>query len=257
MLSPRVHFVGAGPGDPELLTLRAARLVSRADVVLYPGSLTPSAVTDLAKPGAEIIDTAPLTLEQTHAVMAKAHARGLEVVRLQAGDPSLYGTIAEQAALLGAEGIAYDVTPGVTAASAAAAALKVSATVPERNQTLVLTRPAGRTPMPPGQSLRELAGHGAAMAVYLGAQMPEAIRDELLAGGYPPDTPVAVVHRVGWPEEELHMRRLDDFADLARERGLTAQTLFYVLPGQGEATRSRLYHPDFAHTRRPAKKDAP
>ncbi|GAB6037257.1 precorrin-4 C(11)-methyltransferase [Fundidesulfovibrio butyratiphilus] len=257
MLNPRVHFVGAGPGDPELLTVRAARLLSQADVVLYPGSLTPAPVVNLAKPGAETIDTAPLTLEQTHAVIANAYAKGLDVVRLQAGDPCLYGTIAEQAALLEAEGIAYDVTPGVTAASAAAAALRVSATVPERNQTLILTRPAGRTPMPPGQSLSELASHGAAMAVYLGAQMPEAVRDELLAGGYPPDTPVAVVHKVGWPEEQLHMRRLDDFADLARERDLTVQTLFFVLPGQGEATRSRLYHPDFAHSRRPARKDVP
>jgi len=251
-MSARVHFVGAGPGDPELLTVKAARIISQADLVIYPGSLTPQAVIDLARPGAAVLDSAPLTLEETHATIMDAVGKGWRVARLQAGDPALYGTVAEQARLLEAEGVDYDVTPGITAASAAAAALKVSATAPEITQTLILTRLAGRTPVPESEALRELARHQSALAVYLSAAEPEAVRRELLAGGYPPDTCVAVVHRVGWPEEELHLSTVRDFPELTRERGLTKQTLFLVLPGYGAGTRSKLYDPEFSHGSREA-----
>lgn len=214
---------------------------------IYPGSLTPPAVVQLAKPGALVLDSAPMTLEETHAAIMEGVANGRTVVRLQAGDPCLYGTIAEQTALLDAKGVAYDVTPGVTAASAAAAAFKVSATSPERTQTLMLTRLGGRTPMPPGEAMPGLAAHGSAMAVYLAAQMPEALQADLLAGGYAPDTAVAVAHRVGWPQEELHLSTVADFPAVVRERGLTSQTLFLVLPGLGQGARSRLYDPAFGH----------
>ena len=246
-MTPRVHFVGAGPGDPELITLKAARVISQADLVIYPGSLAPKEVTDLAKPGAELWDSAALTLEQTHEAIMEIVRRGGRVARLQAGDPALYGTVAEQARLLDAEGVEYAVVPGVTAAAAVSAALKVPATAPEITQTLILTRLAGRTPVPEAERLRELAKHRCALAVYLSSADPEAVREELLAGGYPADTCVAVAHRVGWPEEELHLSTVSAFPELVRERNLTKQTLFMVLPGYGAATRSKLYDPKFSH----------
>lgn len=246
-MTPPVHFVGAGPGDPELLTLKAARLIGQADLLLYPGSLTPQAVVALAKPGARVLDTAGMTLEETHAAIMEAIGRGLAVVRLQAGDPCLYGTVREQALLLEAQGVGYAVVPGVTAASATAAALKLSATVPEATQTLILTRLAGRTPVPEAEALRTLARHQCALAVYLSAAHPETVRDALLGGGYPEDTLVAVAHRVGWPEEELHLSTVGAFPELVRARGLTSQTLFLVLPGQEVRTRSKLYDPAFGH----------
>ncbi|GFK92862.1 Cobalt-precorrin-4 C(11)-methyltransferase [Fundidesulfovibrio magnetotacticus] len=255
-MTPRVHFVGAGPGDPELLTLKAARLLARADLVIHPGSLTPKAVTDMAAPGARILDSASMTLEETHAAIRDTVLAGGFVVRLQAGDPALYGTVAEQARLLEAEGIDYAVVPGVTAASAASAALRIPATAPEVTQTLVLTRLAGRTPVPEAENLRALAAHKSALAVYLSAHMPEAVREELLAAGHDPATTVAVAHRVGWPEQELHLSTVRDFPELVRARGLTSQTLFLVLPGHQAGTRSKLYDPAFAHGARPAREDS-
>lgn len=252
-MTPRVHFVGAGPGDPELLTVKAARLIARADLLVYPGSLTPDAVTALAKPGAVILDSAAMTLEQTHQAILETVARGGDVVRLQAGDPSLYGTVAEQARLLEAAGIAYAVVPGVTAAAAAAAALKVSLSAPEVTQTLILTRLGGRTPVPEAERLRDLARHHSALAVYLSAAQPEDVREELLAGGYAPDTCLAVAHRVGWPGEETHLSTVAHFPQLVRERGLTKQTVFLVLPGQKAQTRSKLYDPEFSHGARPER----
>jgi precorrin-4/cobalt-precorrin-4 C11-methyltransferase len=245
--SPRVFFAGAGPGDPELLTVKAARLIAQADLLLYPGSLTPAPLAELAKPGATVLDTAAMTLEQTHAAIMDEVGRGGLVVRLQAGDPCLYGTIREQARLLDQAGVAYAVVPGVTSASAAAAAFKVSATIPEITQTLVLTRLAGRTPVPEAESLRSLARHQCALAVYLSAADPEGVQAELLAGGYPPGTTVALGHRLGWPDEELHRSTVADFPAVVRERGLTSQTVFLVLPGQDAETRSKLYDPGFGH----------
>jgi len=246
-MSARVHFVGAGPGDPDLLTLKAARIIARADLVIYPGSLTPRSVTDLAGPSAALLDSAPLTLEETHTAIMATWREGGRVARLQAGDPSLYGAVAEQARLLTQEGVEYEVVPGVTAASAAAAALKVSVTAPEITQTLILTRLAGRTPMPASEALRELARHQSALAVYLSGAAPQTLQDELLAGGYPPATRVAVAHRVGWPEEELHLSTVESFPELVRARGLSRQTLFLVLPGYEADTRSKLYDPAFTH----------
>jgi len=252
-MSARVHFVGAGPGDPDLLTLKGARLIAKADLVIYPGSLTPRQVTDLAKPQAVLLDSAPLTLEETHAAIMTAWRKGERVVRLQAGDPSLYGAVAEQADLLTREGVLYEVVPGVTAVAAAAAALKVSVTAPEITQTLILTRLAGRTPMPESEALRSLARHKSSLALYLSAADPETARDELLTGGYPPNTCVAVAYRVGWPEEELHLSTIESFPELVRERGLSRQTLFLVLPGYHAKTRSKLYDPDFTHGARQRK----
>ncbi|MFP5258186.1 MAG: precorrin-4 C(11)-methyltransferase [Acidobacteriota bacterium] len=251
--APGVYFIGAGPGDPELLTVKASRIIAAADLVLYAGSLVSPAVVALARPEARVVDSAPLTLDETHALMAEAAARGELVARVHTGDPALYGAIAEQAALLAASGIAYAVIPGVTSAAAAAAAFAVSFTVPEVTQTLILTRLAGRTPMPPGEALADLARHQAAMAVYLSAGDPEGVATALLGGGYPPETPVALAHRLGWPGEKRLWTTIAALAETVRREGIDRQTVFLVLPGLGRSTVSKLYDPGFAHACRPAR----
>ena len=251
--TPHIFFIGAGPGDPDLLTVKAARIIGRADLVLYAGSLVSPGIVALARADARVVDSAPLTLDETHAqIMETVRAGGL-VARVHTGDPALYGAVAEQAALLDAACIPYAVVPGVTSASAAAAAFGVSFTVPDTVQTLILTRLAGRTPMPPGESLDDLARHQAAMAVYLSAGDPEGVAEALLGGGYPPDTPVAVAHRLGWPGQTLLWATVATLAETTRQAGLTRQTIFLVLPGHGRDGRSRLYAPSFGHGFRPAR----
>jgi precorrin-4/cobalt-precorrin-4 C11-methyltransferase len=245
--SPRVYFVGAGPGDPELLTVKASRLISQADVILYAGSLVPRSLLNPAKPGARIEDSSGLTLDQSHALIREAALAGRLVVRLHTGDPSLFGAVREQARLLEAEGIAYAIVPGVTAAMAAAAAARISFTVPEACQTLILTRLGGHTPMPQRQDLRSLAGHQAALAVYLSGASPSDLAHELLAGGYPPDTLIIAAHRVGWPEEDIQRMRLDKLVDSGADKAWKRQTVFLVLPGQDLETVSRLYDARFSH----------
>jgi precorrin-4/cobalt-precorrin-4 C11-methyltransferase len=254
--TPRVYFIGAGPGDPELLTIKAGRILAAADLVLYAGSLVSPGVVALAKPAAELVDSSALTLGETHALLCGCVAKGGLAARVHTGDPALYGAIAEQMALLEAEGIPCAVIPGVTSASAAAAAFGVSFTAPEVTQTLILTRLAGRTPMPPGESLADLARHQAAMAVYLSAANPEGLAEALLAGGYPPQTPVALAHRLGWPGEKRLWTTVAELAATVRRENIDRQTVFLVLPGQGCTTVSRLYDPDFAHACRPARNPA-
>ncbi len=253
---PRIFFVGAGPGDPELLTLKAHRLIGQADLIIYAGSLVPKAMLAHAKPNARITDSAGMTLEQTHALILEAVRSGQTVVRLHTGDPGLYGAVREQARLLEAEGIAYGVVPGVTAAMAAAAAARVFLTVPEICQTVILTRMGGRTPMPKREQLQRLAAHQAALAVYLSGAAPADMARELLAGGYSPQTLVVAAHRVGWPQQDIRYLTLDKLArdespwpgpDKIRQR----QTVFLVLPGQDAETVSRLYAADFTHGFRP------
>ncbi|WP_419785903.1 precorrin-4 C(11)-methyltransferase [Pseudodesulfovibrio sp.] len=253
----RVHFIGAGPGDPELLTVKGKRLIEEAALVLYAGSLVPREVVACASKDARVEDSAPLNLEETHALMVETVRTGGDVARVHTGDPSLYGAIREQIALLERDGIEYDVVPGVTAGFAAAAAAKISYTVPEVTQTLIFTRLAGKTPVPEAESLDKLAAHGAALCIYLSAGDPEGVRDKLLAGGYAPATRVVMAHRVGWPEERVVRTELATLADAARENGFTRQTVFLVLPGQGDmddaATKSLLYDAGFAHGYRDKK----
>lgn len=250
---PRVYFIGAGPGDPELLTVKASRVIAAADLVLYAGSLVSPAIVALARPGAKVVDSAPLALDETHKLLRDCAAAGGLAARVHTGDPALYGAIAEQMALLAAEDIPYAVIPGVTSASAAAAAFAASFTAPEVTQTLILTRLAGRTPMPPGETLADLARHQSAMAVYLSAGDPEGVAKGLLAGGYPPETPVALAHRLGWPGEKRLWTTIGELAATVRAAGIDRQTVFLVLPGQGSATASKLYDPDFSHGCRPAR----
>ncbi len=246
-----VSFVGAGPGDPELLTIKGRKAIERADLLLYAGSLVSPAILEFAKPRARIVDSAYLTLEESHALVKEAALAGQAVARAHTGDPSLYGAMREQCALLERDNIPWEVIPGVTAACAAAAAAGISFSIPELSQTLILTRSAGRTPMP--ESLAALAKHKTAMAVYLsGKNALETQRQlmESLAG----DCPVLCAHRVGWPEERLVWTRLDALAACVRENALERQTIFLILPCEGQEGRpSRLYAADFSHDFRKAK----
>lgn len=245
-----VYFIGAGPGDPELITVKGRRLIRQAGLVLYAGSLVPRAIVDQAGPEAQVADSSSLSLEETHALMARAVGQGRTVARVHTGDPSLYGAVREQAALLDREGIPWEIVPGVTAAFAAAALARVSFTVPEATQTLIVTRLEGRTPVPGAERLRDLARHGCSLAVYLSAGDPEGLAAELLAAGLPPDTPVVAARAVGWPEQTLARTTVAGLAACAREQGFTRQTVYLVLPGEREGTgqaRSRLYDPGFGH----------
>jgi len=244
-----VYFIGAGPGDPELITVKGQRLIAEADLVLYAGSLVPPEVVACAGPGARVVDSSPLTLEQTHALLAETVRAGGLAARVHTGDPSLYGAVREQARLLDAEGISWAVVPGVTAAFAAAALAGESFTVPERVQSLVITRAPGRTPVPTGEELAAFAAHGCSLAVYLSTSLAPAVRAELLAGGLKPSVPVVVAHRAGWPDGEVLRTTVADLDKDVAAKGWTRQAVFLVLPGEEGApeTVSRLYDASFSH----------
>lgn len=249
-----VFFIGAGPGDPELLTLKGARLIAEADLVLYAGSLVPPEVVAGARANARIIDSSPLCLEETHALMRCSAFAGGTVARVHTGDPGLYGAVQEQAKLLDADHIPWEIVPGVTAAFAAAAAAKVSLTTPEVTQSLVITRLNGRTSVPASESLALWAAHGATLAVYLSAGDPEGMQRELESACPPHLSPadwrkttVICAYRVGWPDQRIAKATVDTLAQCAREHGFTRQTVFLILPGEPGTHRSCLYHPSFTH----------
>lgn len=253
---PSIAFIGAGPGDPDLITVKGRRYIEQADVVLYAGSLVPRALVACARQEAELIDSADMTLEQTHAILTRAHAQGKQAVRVHTGDSCLYGAIREQMHLLDKEGIAYEVIPGVTAAFAGAAGAALSFTVPEKTQTLIITRLAGRTPVPERENLADLARHGSAMAVYLSAADPEGVVSQLRAGGLEEGTVIVVAHRVGWPDEYIIQTTLGNVVDIVREKKLLRQTVFLVFPGEysgqddaekGQQYTSKLYDATFSH----------
>lgn len=242
-----VTFVGAGPGDPELLTLKGHTCIATADLVLYAGSLVPPATVACAKAGAQVVDSSPLTLEECHALMRDFCRAGKQVARVHTGDPSLYGTVREQAALLTAEGISCSVIPGVTSACAAAAAAGLSFTVPEATQSLIITRMEGRTPVPEKEQLRSLAAHGASMAIYLSAGNPQGLQDELSAA-LPAETPILCSYRVGWPDARTAWATVATLADTVHQHNMHRQTMFLVLPAHtAQASRSKLYDPTFSH----------
>ncbi|QLA21216.1 precorrin-4 C(11)-methyltransferase [Desulfolutivibrio sulfoxidireducens] len=246
--SPRVFFIGAGPGDPGLLTVKAARVIGEAGLVLYAGSLVPREVVAGAREGARVLDSSSMTLEETHGLLVEAARGGETAARVHTGDPGLYGAVAEQARLLERDGVPYEIVPGVTTASAAAAALGVSFTMPEATQTLLLTRLSGRTPVPDTERLRDLAAHKTSLAIYLSAGDPEGLRRELLAAGLPPDTPVGVAYRLGWPDEKLFWTTVDALPDRVRDENTTRQTIFLILPHLlADPARSKLYDPAFSH----------
>lgn len=250
-----VHFIGAGPGAPDLITVRGLNHIRRSPVVLYAGSLVPAAVVAEAPAGARIVDTAPLTLDAILGEMRAAHERGEDVARVHSGDPSLYGAIAEQMRRLDALGIDYDVTPGVPAFAAAAAALKRELTLPEICQTVILTRTAVRSSgMPTTEDLRTLAASRALLAIHLSINnLAQVVR--ALEPSYGADCPVVIACRVSWPDERIIWGHLGDIRARVKEAGVTRTALILVGPSlgheSGDLAESRLYDPAHHHVLRP------
>jgi precorrin-4 C11-methyltransferase len=258
--SGMVVFVGAGPGDPELLTLRGKRIIEQADLVIFADSLVHPGVAAFAGPGAEVIGSASLTLEAVSERMIQAAQAGKLVARVQSGDPSIYGAMHEQMVQLDAVGIEYAVVPGVSAVFAAAAALNAELTVPDVAQTVVLTRLPSRTTIPEQEQLRAMAAHGGTIALFLSITVIERVVSELVAGGYAPETPAAVLHRVSWEDETIIRGTLADIAAASRAAGLQRQALILVgraldpeLRRVAAAQRSNLYDPTYSHVFRLAE----
>ena len=243
-----VHFVGAGPGAPDLLTLRGAALLERAGCIIYAGSLVNPALLARAKDGCVLYNSAEMTLEEVLAAIQKAEAAGADTVRLHTGDPCVYGAVKEQMDALDALGIPWDDTPGVSSFCGAAAALGAEYTLPGVSQSVIITRLAGRTPVPEQESLAALASHGASMVIFLSAGMLDRVQAELLAGGaYAPSTPAALVYKASWPEERLARCTVGSLAAAGEEHGIRATALVlvgdFLSPGGYE--RSKLYDPAF------------
>ncbi len=254
----KVWFIGAGPGASDLLTVRGARLIGEADVVVWARSLVHEGVLDYARPGAELVESTTIPLESVRVLYERAVDEDLRVARVHSGDPSLYGAVMEQIELCDELGLDWEIVPGVSSLGAAAAAIGRELTVPEVSQSVILTRRASRTPMPEGEDIRGFASHGTTMAIFLSAARPRALQRELLEGGYPPDTPCAVVYRASWPDERIIECRLEELGDRIREAGFTRQALILVGPGLAAGgTRSHLYSPHFSHMFRKKGADGP
>ena len=251
-----VHFIGAGPGAPDLITLRGRDLIARCPVCLYAGSLVPAEVVAFAPVGAKVIDTAPLTLDDIIAEIRAAHEQFFDVSRVHSGDPSLYGAIAEQMRRLDELGIDYDITPGVPAFAAAAAALGTELTLPGIAQTVILTRTAMKaSAMPPGEELETLAKSGATLAIHLSVRNLRRVV-ESLASHYGDDCPVAVVYRASWPDEKIVRGTLADIHALVRAEKITRTALILVgrVLDPGAFADSALYSPGHVHVLRPRRK---
>lgn len=242
-----VHFVGAGSGAADLITLRGARLLGEADVVIYAGSLVNPALLQYTKPGCEIHNSAEMTLEQVLAVVRRAEEGGKTTVRLHTGDSSIYGAVREQFDELEKLGVDYDVCPGVSSFCGAAASLRTEYTLPDVSQTVIISRAAGRTPVPERESITALAAHGATMVLFLSTGLTENLQRDLLEGGYAEETPAAVVYKATWPDEKLFRCTVGTLDKTVRENGLTKTALIIVGDCMGERyLRSKLYDPGFA-----------
>jgi precorrin-4/cobalt-precorrin-4 C11-methyltransferase len=251
-----VHFIGAGPGDPDLITVKGKRLIESAPVVLYAGSLVPPALVALAKPGATVIDTSALTLDEIIAHIEKAIAAGQDVARVHSGDPSIYGAIGEQMRRLDELGIAYDVTPGVPAFAAAAAMLKAELTLPEVSQSIILSRTEGKaSPMPKGEDLATLGKSGATLVLHLSVRNIGKVVAELTPH-YGADCPAVVAFRVGWPDQEAIIGTLADIEGKLKDSQITRTALIMVgrVFGARDFKDSRLYHAEHHHALRPKAK---
>lgn len=250
-----VYFVGAGPGAEDLITLRGKTLLEKADVIIYAGSLVNPELLGYAKSSAEVHNSAELTLEEVIEIMAKAVQAKKMVVRLHTGDPSLYGAIREQIDSLNKRGISWQICPGVSSFSAAAAAIGAEYTLPAVSQTVILTRAAGRTPVPKAESIASLAAHKATMVLFLSTSLLEKVSRDLIAGGYPPDTPAAIVYKASWPEEKIVRCSVENLSASAEEHAIRKTALILVGDFLGDDYElSRLYAPDFATEFREAKR---
>ena len=252
-----VHFVGAGPGAADLITVRGKKLIEEADVIIYAGSLVNPALLDYAKKECEIYNSAKMTLEEVLEVIYKAEEKGLVTVRLHTGDPSIYGAVREQMDELDKKGIAYDSCPGVSSFCGAAAALNMEYTLPDVSQSVIITRMAGRTPVPERESIESFAAHGASMVVFLSTGMLPELSRRLIAGGYREDTPAAIVYKASWPDEKKVICTVGTLAETARRENITKTALMII----GDAVkperydRSELYNPAFSTEYRKARED--
>ena len=241
-----IHFVGAGPGAPDLITVRGAELLKKADIIIYAGSLVNPALLDYAKEECKVYNSAEMTLEEVIAVMKDAEAKGLDTVRLHTGDASLYGAIREQMDQLDALGFQYEDIPGVSSFSGAAAALNAEYTLPGISQSVVITRMAGRTPVPDKESIRSFAAHDCTMVIFLSTGLLEDVSRELIEGGYAADAPAALVYKATWPEQKVVRCTVGTLAEAARENQITKTALICVGGFLGsEYERSKLYDPTF------------
>ena len=246
--SGHIEIVGAGPGDPELVSVRGKRFLENADLILYAGSLVPKELTEYAKSGCEVVSSADLDLEEQFNLMKRHYDKGHLVVRLHTGDPCIYGAIQEQMAFFDEYGMSYHITPGISSFLAAAAELRSQFTIPERCQSIILTRGEGRTPMPEKEKLQLLASHQSTMCIFLSASLVDDVQSRLIEGGYSPDTPVAVCYKLTWKEQRIYRGKLKDLASLVKDNKLTLTTLIVV----GEAIdnrkgQSKLYDKHFSH----------
>lgn len=241
-----IHFIGAGPGDPELITVKGRRLIDEADVIIYAGSLVNPAVLEGHKEGAVIYNSALMDLDEVIAVMKEAEAEGKTVARVHTGDPAIYGAHREQMDRLDELGIEYDVTPGVSSAFATAAVLNAEYTMPGKSQTVIFTRMEGRTPMPAGEKLPDLARHHASMIIFLSIGFMDEMVRQLEEGGYEPTTPAAVVYKASWPDQRIIRGTLQDIAEKVREAGIKKTALTVVGDFLGDDYElSKLYDKSF------------
>ena len=251
----QVYIVGAGAGDPELITVKGQKLLQKADVIIYAGSLVNPALLGFAKEGAEIHDSASMTLPEVIETIEKAVAKDLMVVRLHTGDPSIYGAIQEQMDALKKKDIDFEVVPGVSSFLATAAALKQEYTLPGISQTVIITRNEGRTPVPEREKLRSLAAHQATMCIFLSITMLEDVVKELIEGGYAPSTPIAIVQRASWPEQKIVRATLETIVEEIADKGIDRTAMIVVSRCLGaDYELSRLYAPEFSHMFREASK---
>ncbi|PTL85637.1 precorrin-4 C(11)-methyltransferase [Vitiosangium sp. GDMCC 1.1324] len=253
----KVYIIGAGPGDPKLITVRGAELVEQCPVVLYTGSLVPQAVIARARPGARVLDSSSMTLEQIIDVFKEAQAADHDVARVHTGDPSIFGSTAEQIRRLEELGIAYEIIPGVSSFTAAAAVLGKELTLPELSQTVIVTRAEGRTLMPEGEKLEDLARHRATLALFLSAGLIRDVVERLLPS-YGPDCPVAVVQKATWPDQKVVRGTLADIGDKVRAERINATAMILVgeVLESKDFANSRLYDPSFTHRFRRGTDDA-
>ncbi|MDU2066550.1 MAG: precorrin-4 C(11)-methyltransferase [Sporomusaceae bacterium] len=249
-----VYIVGAGPGDPELITVKGQKLLSQADVVIYAGSLVNPALLDMTKKEAEIYNSATMTLDEVIAVMEAAVAQEKMVVRLHTGDPAIYGAIQEQMDRLKEKNIEFSVIPGVSSFLATAAALRQEYTLPNVSQTVIITRLEGRTPVPPKEKLALLASHEATMCIFLSVHMLDHVAQELIDGGYDAKTPVAIVQKASWPEQKIIRGTLTTIAEIAANEKIDRTAMIVV--GKvlnSDYDLSCLYSPNFAHMYRDSR----
>ncbi|MDE5582981.1 MAG: precorrin-4 C(11)-methyltransferase [Ruminococcus sp.] len=241
-----VNFVGAGCGAVDLITLRGRRLIGEADVIIYAGSLVNPELLGFAKPECEIHNSAYMTLDEVVSVMENSEKQGKNTVRLHTGDPSLYGAVREQMDRLSAMGIAYEVCAGVSSLCGAAASLKAEYTLPDVSQTVIITRMAGRTAVPEGESIEKLASHHATMVIFLSTSMLDELSEKLISGGYSPETPSAIVYKASWADEKIMRCTVGTLAETARKFGINKTALITVGDFLGDDySLSKLYDPSF------------